>query len=299
MKEFLLNARNVCMITLLGLAAVLGSARASTVLHESLPSAALGRDYRFTVYLPDGYQDSGLRYPVVYLLHGANGDENDWLVKGKVQPTLDTLIAEKRIQPVIVVMPGHKKAWWVDGNAEKAETVLLHELLPTVDSRFRTQPERTGRAFAGLSAGGLATIRLALIHPELFAAGAALSPAIYAPEPPANSSAIKDPPFQKDGHFDGDTWMRLNWQGHFDAYKAQTLRVPLYLNSGDHDRFEIYYHAAVFYRALRALQPDKTIFRVVDGDHEWPVWEHSIGDALQYVMAYLHAPVAAISEARH
>lgn len=297
MKGFLLNIRSACMFFLLGLLTVMGPAIAGTVLHESLPSATLGRDYRFTVYLPDGYDGSGLRYPVVYLLHGANGDENDWLVKGKVQPTLDRLISEKRIQPVIVVMPGHKKAWWVDANAEKAETVLLQELLPTVEKRFRTQPDREGRAFVGLSAGGLATIRLALMRPNLFAAGAALSPAIYEPEPPANSSAMKDPPFQKNGRFDSETWLRLNWRAHFDAYKAQPVRVPLYVNSGDTDRFDIFYHAAVFYRDLRMIQPDKTVFRVVAGDHEWPVWEHSVGDALEYVMPYLHAPASSSATA--
>jgi len=259
-------------------------------LHEDLPSAELGRDYRFTVYLPDGYEESGLRYPVVYLLHGASGDENDWLVKGKVEPTLDKLIADERIPPVIVVMPGHKGAWWVDGNAEKAETVLLKELLPAVDARFRTVPEREGRAFAGLSAGGYATIRLALTRPKLFAAGAALSPAIYQPDPPINSSAHRNPPFQKAGQFDSATWRQLNWPTYFNAYKAQSIRVPLYINSGDHDRFEIYYHAAVFHRALRAIQPDKAVLRIVGGDHEWRVWEQTIGEALEYMMPYLKAP---------
>ncbi len=281
------------ILLLLMMVAGFGPANAGTVLHESLPSAELGRDYRFTVYLPDGYKESGLRYPVVYLLHGASGDETDWLVKGKIEPTLDRLIARERIQPVIVVMPGHKGAWWVDGNAEQAETVLLTELLPTIEERFRALAERDGRAFAGLSAGGYATIRLALRHPRLFAAGAALSPAIYQPDPPINSSAHRNPPFQKDGQFDSTTWRRLNWSTYFDAYKAQSLRVPLYINSGDHDRFEIYYHAAVFHRALRALQPDKTVFRVVDGDHAWRVWEHSIDEALTYVMPYLKTPEAA------
>lgn len=285
-------AKYITFITssLLIAAAISATATAGTVLHESLASASLGRDYRFTVYLPDGYEGSALRYPVLYLLHGANGDENDWLVKGKVQATLDRLIAEKRIQPLIVVMPGHKSMWWVDGNAEPAETVLLKELLPTVESRFRTIAERQGRAFAGLSAGGYATIRLMLTRPELFVAGAALSPAIYEPNPPSNSSAIKDPPFQKDGHFDSATWQRLNWRPLWAGYAAQKLVVPLYINSGDRDRFAIPVHAAVFHQMLLAHQPGQTVLRVVDGDHEWVVWENTIGDALQYVMKFVATP---------
>lgn len=69
------------------------AALAGTVLEQSLASPTLGRDYRFTVYLPDGYADACLSYPVLYLLHGANGDEHDWLVKGKAESTLDSLIA--------------------------------------------------------------------------------------------------------------------------------------------------------------------------------------------------------------
>ncbi len=285
---------------LLILISTITSTHAGTVLHESLASASLGRDYRFTVYLPDGYQDSGWRYPVLYLLHGANGDENDWLVKGKAQATLDSLISAKRIPPMVVVMPGHKAMWWVDGNADPAETVLLTELLPTVETRFRVFTDRQGRAFAGLSAGGYATIRLMLSRPALFAAGAALSPAIYEPDPPGNSSAIKDPPFQKNGHFDSATWQKLNWRPLWPAYAAQNLVVPLYINSGDRDRFSIPVHAAIFHHQLLAHQPGQTVLRIVDGDHEWGVWERSLGDALQFIAPYLRAPSATGNDAaRH
>jgi S-formylglutathione hydrolase FrmB len=67
--------------------------------------------------------------------------------------------------------------------------------------------------------------------------------------------------------------------------------VPLYINSGDIDRFEIPYHAAVLFRELQKHQPGKVAFRVVPGDHEWPVWASTIGDALKYMSAYASAPV--------
>jgi enterochelin esterase-like enzyme len=242
------------------------------------------------VYLPDGYATSCQSYSVFYLLHGSSGDEHDWLVKGKVEATLDRLIAERRIPPTIVVMPGHKGMWWVDGNGEKAETVLLKELLPDVQARFRTIAERAGRAVGGLSAGGYGTIRLAFTHPEMFAAGAALSPAVYDPVPPSNSAAVKDPAFQKDGAFDATTWQRLNWPGLFEAYKSQPQVVPLYLNSGDRDRFDIAYHAAALHKTLRGHQPGMVVFRVVDGDHEWPVWERTIGEAMEYTLNKLSGP---------
>lgn len=295
MKRFglTLSALFVAAGSAFGLAAMTKPVEAGTVLEQSLASPTLGRDYRFTVYLPDGYDGSCLSYPVLYLLHGANGDEHDWLAKGKVEPTLDQLIAGGSMPPMIVVMPGHKQMWWVDANAEKSETVLMKELLPEVEHRFRTIAERGGRLLAGLSAGGYATVRLSFEHPEMFAAAAALSPAVYEPAPPSNSSAIKDPPFQKDGKFDEATWSSLNWRPLFDTYRTQPLVVPLYINSGDIDRFEIPFHAAVLFRELQKHQPGKAAFRVVPGDHEWPVWAGSIGDALKYVSPYANAPVKA------
>ncbi|CCG09265.1 alpha/beta hydrolase [Pararhodospirillum photometricum] len=285
------------LLSLFLVLAVLGAVArpgwAGTVREEHLASAVLGRDYPFLVYLPDpprgapGKQ-AGAPLPVLYLLHGANGDEHAWVDKGKMVATLDRLIAEKRIKPLIVVMPGHKGMWWVDGHGDKAETVLLKELLPEVERRFPVRSDRAGRAVAGLSAGGFATLRLAFKYPQLFAAGAALSPAIYAPEPPAGSSARKDPAFQKkNGRFDARLWQRLNWPSLLDAYRNQPLRVPLYINSGDRDRFDIAYHAAVFHHTVRPLQPEAIAFRVVDGDHEWPVWERTLGDALLFMDPYL------------
>ncbi len=279
---------------LLGLlAGAVTAADAGTLTDERLASATLGRDYRYTLYRPDGYEGDPRRYPVFYLLHGALGDEHDWPVKGKVVATLDRLMADGRLPPTLVVMPGHKGMWWVDGHGEKAETVLLTELMPEVERRFHTRTDRAGRGIGGLSAGAYEAIRLIFQRPEMFAAAIALSPAIYEPVPPSNSSAFKDPAFVKDGVFDAALWQRLNWRGLFDAYKAQPLIVPLYINSGDRDRFEVPYHAAVLHRALRAHQPDATVFRVVDGDHEWPVWERSVGEALDYALSRLGPPLPA------
>lgn len=275
------------------LLACISTAQAGTVLHESLDSKALGHAYNYTVYLPDDYAKKSAacqRYPVLYLLHGAGGDENDWLVKGGAEATLDRLIKDGKIQPMVVVMPGHRGMWWVDGNGEPAETVLLKELMPTVEEKFHVFNQREGRAVAGLSAGGYATVRLVLRMPELFAAAAALSPAIYQPLPPDDSSARKNPPFQRDGTFDPETWKSLNWPNFIKAYAEQTLRVPLFINSGDHDRFSIALHAAIFFDEMLHIQPDAVEYRVVDGDHKWEVWNETLDDALEYMAPHLLKP---------
>ena len=263
---------------------------AGEVAHYTFPSKTLDRDYAYNIYLPDGYEDSGLEYPHMYLLHGSFGNENDWLVDGEAQQTLDRLIEEGRIPPAIVVMPG-SESWWVDGYNEPAETAFFEDLIPHIEQTWRVIPEREGRVIGGLSAGGYGTVNFVLEHPDMFAAGAALSPASYVPAPPENSSGNRHPAYvDAEGNFDPAKWEELNYTAYIDDYKAQDTVVPLYINSGDHDVFDIAYHGAVLYQALREHQPGNVEFRVVDGDHEWQVWADTLPEALDYVFSYAARP---------
>ncbi len=268
-------------------------ALAGEIVAGKFKSAALDRDYPYTVYLPDGYAHANLKYPVLYLLHGANGNENEWAVKGHAQQTLDRLIQHGDIPPMVVVMPGHNQAWWADGNKDKGETALLDDVMPHIEKTYKVIGERQGRMIAGLSAGGYGTVNIVFKHPDRFAAAAALSPAVYHDVPPNTSSATKNPPFQKDGKFDPDTWKKLNWPAYFEGYKAAKVTVPMYINSGDHDRFDIAYEAAYLYQKLRDIQPKDTEFRVVDGDHEWKVWEDTLPEALVFMASKISRPVGA------
>lgn len=277
-----------CLLALLASTAQLSLA--GEVTSRSFNSKALNAEYRYTIYLPDGYENGRLRYPVLFLLHGNGGDHNEWLVKGQVQATMDGLIKEGRVQPAIIVMPGGGTTWWVDGNKDKAETALIKELIPHIDAGFRTITAREGRMIAGLSAGGFGTVNAVFKYPELFISAAALSPAIYAPTPPAHSSAMRVPPFQKDGKFDQASWESLNYPASWEAYKSRKLVVPMYINSGDHDTFSIAYHSAGLFQKLFEYQPKLVEFRVIDGDHEWSVWRDTIGDAIKYMSGFASRP---------
>jgi enterochelin esterase-like enzyme len=268
------------------------AALAGEIVAETFRSETLGRDYKYTVYLPDSYKAdkddrANFRYPVLFLLHGANGDEVEWVQKGGLRETMDALIARRVIRPMVVVMPGHNQGWWVDGAKEKAETALLKDLMPHASGKYRVETERKGRLLAGLSAGGGGTVNIIFKYPEMFAAAAALSPSVYEPVPPNNSSGVRHPPFQSNGKFDAEIWKSLNYPMWLDAYKKSGAIVPLYINSGDHDRFGIVVHAAVLYQRLLAHQPQAVEYRVVDGDHEWMVWRDTLGDALVFMDRYL------------
>jgi enterochelin esterase-like enzyme len=265
-------------------------ATAGQITHHTFASETLERDYAYTIYLPDGYADSGLVYPAMYLLHGSFGNENNWATQGNLQQTADRLIEQGEIPPAVIVMPG-SESWWVDGYNEAAETAFFEDLIPHIEESWRVIPERQGRVVGGLSAGGYGTVNFVLEHPDMFAAGAALSPASYVPVPPESSSGNRHPAYlDADGEFDPEKWEELNYTAYIEAYKAQDTVVPLYINSGDHDVFDIAYHAAVLYQALREHQPDDVEYRVVDGDHEWQVWIDTLPEAMEYVFAHASRP---------
>ena len=263
---------------------------ASEVVHQQFHSDTLGRDYVYNIYLPDNYQTSTLRYPVLYLLHGNLGTEESWVVNGNIAATADALIASGKIPAQLIVVPADPKFWWADGAEEKALSAFVNDLVPHIDAQFRTLAQREGRAIGGYSAGGFGTVNIVLQYPELFAAAAPLSPAVYAPVPPADSSAVRQDTFLTNGEFDPALWASMNWVSFINEYKAGGVVVPFYINTGDHDRFDIAYHAAVFYQALREHQPEFTELRIFDGDHNFDAWGKTIGDAMEYMARYLAAP---------
>ena len=279
-----------------GLIALAGPALGQSVQHVTFQAEALDRDLPYTVYLPAGYEAGDMRYSVLYLLHGAFGNEQNWITSGRVVPTLNRLIGEGEIPPIVVVMPGGANNWWADGQDEPMQTAFFDDLIPHVEATYRIIDERQGRMIAGLSAGGFGTVNYVFQYPDMFISAAALSPAVYDPMPPLHSSAHRSVVFQTDGAFDQQVWDSLNWPSFIDGYREQDTVVPIYLNSGDHDTFDIAYHTAKLFQELFEHQPQQVQFRVIDGDHEWAVWRDTIGDALEYVTSYASWPRAAPAE---
>ena len=267
------------------------AAMAGEIRSEAFLPATLGHSMRYAVYLPDGYARGQLHYPVLYLLHGAGGDERAWQDLGHIKEKADRLIASGVIPPAIIVMPGCPACWWVDGAKERAETAFWSDLVPLIDMRYRTIETRRGRLVAGLSAGGYGAVRFALRYPDKIAAVAALSPAVYSESVPQFSAARAQPPFfGPDGRFSRAAWDRQNYPALLDSYFSQPLRVPFYLVSGDQDRLGIAFETALLFKRLFERQPQQIEFRVVDGDHSWKVWEATIDGAMQYLFQFADKP---------
>lgn len=257
---------------------------ASQIVQTSVASPTLGRDMRMYVYLPDGYAEAGSRFPVIFMLHGAGGNETDWVIKGGIQVTADQQIARGELRKSVIVMPTTgPQSWYADANADKAQTAFVKELIPFVERSFNVRTDRAGRAIGGLSMGGYGALNLSLAHPELFCAAGVLSPAIYDPFPPPTSASRRTPQFSRNGQFDEAAWTQSLYPARLPAYLAARTVVPMWIESGDHDMFGIVLAAAKLYWTLHATQPKDIEYRVIDGDHDWLVFRESSVRALPYM----------------
>lgn len=147
-------------------------------------SPTLGMDRRMTVYTPAGYETSGKRYPVFYLLHGMGGDEEAWIALGRTSQILDNLIAQGKAKPMIVVMtngnaaqeaaPGESSLGFVVPSMQQPKTMegsfetAFPDVVKFVDSNYRTINSKQGRAIAGLSMGGYHALHISKQYPDMF-----------------------------------------------------------------------------------------------------------------------------------
>ena len=162
-----------------------GDVKHGTVEKVWYNSPTLGFDRRATVYLPAEYMaNKEKRFPVLYLLHGMGGDENAWSELGRATQILDNMIAQGKVEPMIVVMPNGNAAMQaapgesaagmnvpsmnlpktMDGSYE----THFPELVSFIDSNYRTLGDKSHRAIAGLSMGGFHSMMISKEYPEMF-----------------------------------------------------------------------------------------------------------------------------------
>ena len=150
---------------------------------------------KVVVYTPPDYErNASRRYSVLYLQHGDGEDRRAWWQQGRVNFILDNLLAAGKAKPMIVVMEdGGIATGFGDGRggsqstpatvaanrfafAQRFEPVMINELIPMIDARYRTIADREHRAMAGTSMGGLQTFQITLNHPDTFASIGGFSP---------------------------------------------------------------------------------------------------------------------------
>ena len=149
-------------------------------------SPTLGSNRRMMVYTPPSYnENTKTKYPVLYLLHGAGGDEYSWIARGPVGAVMDNLIAAGKAKEMIVVVTNGYPLQFASPNAGplnpnpqagvnnmgngKFEESLVKDVIPFIEKKYRTYTDKNNRAIAGFSMGGLQTQHITNSNPDMFA----------------------------------------------------------------------------------------------------------------------------------
>jgi len=237
-----------------------------TVKSISYHSKSLSTDRKMVVYTPPGYETSSMRFPVLYLLHGAGSIETSWTERGKANVILDNLIAEGKLQPLVVVMPfgfAFQRAQGQRGDAAENKQQregftrdFLEDVMPLVDSTLRVYTDRDHRAIAGLSLGGAQSLAIGLTHLELFSRVAGFSPALGAANNPETGGV------------------------NFDTVLADSARINaelkfLWVSSGTEDTL---FNSIQSFSTLLSKNKIEHIFRVTGGAHTYEVWRRNLND---------------------
>lgn len=130
---------------------------------------------RFFVYTPPGYDEAANNLPVLYLLHGYSDDDSAWTTVGKAHLIADNLLADGKIEPMLIVMPYGQLNSRVTmdhcldaGFQQQYEEQIFTEIIPYIEQTFGAAPDAKHRAMAGLSMGGFQAAIIGLNHPETF-----------------------------------------------------------------------------------------------------------------------------------
>ncbi|WP_298389953.1 alpha/beta hydrolase family protein [Hydrotalea sp.] len=264
--------------------------------HEVIKSNILHKDVAYSVYLPFDYTTSDRNYPVVYLLHGYTDNQTGWIQFGEVNRYADKAIADGTIPPMIIIMPNADSSWYINSfdGKENYEDFFIKELMPTVEKKYRIKAQKRFRGIAGLSMGGYGTLIYAMKYPDLFAAAAPLSAAVFTDDEMVNTPQNSwDVTFARlyGNNLTGKQRLNSAWYQNsvlkiVENTPADSLKkVRYWIDCGDDDfltRGNCLLHIAL---------NDKKIpheYRVRDGAHNWTYWRTGITDALQFIGNSFH-----------
>ena len=233
-----------------------------------------------------------------------------WLT---VKTDLDAMIGSGQIPPVIAIMPdapsNRRAGYYIDSlfagrpgkvdlpAGEPVEAAFTTDLVNYVDKNYRTQASRNSRVIGGYSMGGYGAMRWVLAHPGLFGAAIVLSPAVYHPLPPGDSSTREFGAFGNGASlFDEEIYREKNYPATLRRFEARGLPVAVFIAVGDDEQaatrpeeahHDLDYEAHALYNQMRRVPMVTAELRVVDGGHNWDTWRPTFIEGARYVFRYL------------
>jgi len=256
-----------------------------------IKSTILKKNKKFAIYLPKGYESSRQKYPVLYLLHGGQGSQSDWIQKGEVQLIADKEIDDSNAAPMIIVMPDAEATFYMNNVNGKYqfEDFFFKELIPYIEKNYRCRAEKQYRAIGGLSMGGFGSLLYSIHQPEIFSACAAMSAAVRTDEE-INEMPHKDY-LRRYGTAmgelkEGESRITEFWNQNSILYivrkmpEEQKKAVRFYLDIGDDDF--LYKSNSLLHISMRDLKI-RHEYRVRNGEHNWEYWRTGLPAVLAFV----------------
>jgi enterochelin esterase-like enzyme len=214
------------------------------------------------IYTPPGYDSNTVaKFPVLYILHGGGEDETGWATQGKTDLIIDNLVAEKKATPMIVVMPdanvgaGGFSPNGIESSLKAFESEIKKVIIPFVEKNYRTIPDASHRALAGLSLGGMHTLYTGINNTDMFAHLGVFSSGWIIPM----MSNLAD---------DQYAFMKNN------ADKINTNLKVLWVSEGGQEDIA-YKNGQVMLGKLDELKIKHT-YSEYPGGHTWPVWRNNL-----------------------
>ena len=259
----------------------------SRLEHLTVKSEILGVEKIYSIYLPDGYDQSDERYPVLYLLHGAKGTNASWWREGggELQRIADAEIAAGRAPKMIVVMPdargeGPKKngpnMGYFNVKGWAYEDFFFKEFIPYIDATYRTVASKDCRAIGGLSMGGGGAAAYAQRHPDVFTACYSSSGLLDIRYHPAKSDVYESSYLWSVTYHSPVEFLRDATPEQIEALRTVRWKV----DCGDDDA--IVYTNLNFFLEMQRAKVDLE-FRIRNGNHNWKFWRASLPEILAFV----------------
>ena len=248
------------------------AAKAGTADTVSVFSASMHKSIKAVVIKPDSYKIKTNRFPVIYLLHGYDGNYSNWIIYA---PELKVYAD---IYQIIIICPdGAASSWYFDSPVDityRYETHIAKEVVNYVDRNFRTIANKKHRAITGLSMGGHGALFIGLRHAAVFGAAGSMSGGVDLKESKNRfdiSKRIGDPVLH------AAAWHNLTVINLIEKYANTKLKIIF--DCGNKDIF-IDGNRRLHQKMLRLKIPHD--YRERPGMHNWDYWRGSIGNQLLY-----------------
>jgi enterochelin esterase-like enzyme len=258
-----------------------------------MPSRILKQDVHFSVCLPKEYFDSKKSYPVVYLLHGLGDNETSWLEYGQISQYADKAVEDEETKPMIFVMPEAFRTYYVNDykGTFLYQDMFVKELVPYIDSLFRTIADRQHRAVIGYSMGGFGALNLHLKHSEMFGTAVSLSTSVrtdeqYMTEDASGWDEQWGRLFGEPG-FKGKDRITEYYKQNSPFYIFSQLspdeikKINIYIDNGDKEQ-TLCRSNEELHILMRSLNIPHE-FRVRDGGHSFQYWCSALPNALRFI----------------